>query len=79
MAMAAVLLSDPPESRNDISGNWQLSQSLSLDNTQVFGSYPRILLGDFGLCAPVKDAHTRAIGTFEYCAPVRGSPRELMN
>lgn len=76
--MVEVLLSDPPVSRNDKRENWQPSESLSLDDTQMFSRYPRILLGDFGLCAPVKDAHTRAIGTFEYCAAVRGNTQNSL-
>jgi hypothetical protein len=36
----------------------------------MFQVYPVVLLGDFGLSAPLKEARTYGIGTIGYMAPV---------
>lgn len=36
----------------------------------MFQVFPVTLLGDFGLCAPLKEAHTHGIGSAGYVAPV---------
>ena len=62
----AVLLDDPP--RNESDGYWR--SDVSLEEEGVFRVYPIILLGDFGLSAPLDVAQTVGIGTYGFTAPV---------
>jgi serine/threonine protein kinase len=46
---------------------------VSLGDGSVFNVYPTVLLGDFGLSAPLRVAQTIGIGTYGYTAPVSHS------
>ena len=61
-----VLLCDPPG--NDHDENWR--KSVSLREPDMFCVYPLVLLGDFGLNAPLQVAQTRGIGSYGFTVPV---------
>jgi len=63
-----VLLCDPP--CNEYDDQWRTDHKVTLDDERVFSVYPIILLGDFGISVPLRDAHTVALGTVGYAAPV---------
>jgi serine/threonine protein kinase len=67
-----VLLTDPPK-LSMTSGGPRLTYLLKFPT--YFKSTLVILLGDFGLSAPLREARTRGIGTTGYTAPVRELPK----
>ncbi|KAK8859618.1 Cyclin-dependent kinase 2 [Apiospora arundinis] len=62
-----ILLSDPPAQTTD--QPWRIKGNVSLGDRGLLNTYPMVLLGDFGLSAPLKFAQTRGIGTPGYSAP----------
>ncbi|KAF2123131.1 kinase-like domain-containing protein [Lophiotrema nucula] len=60
-----VLLSDPPSEGHD--KHWR--PQITLDQNTLLSVYPIVLLGDFGLSAPVSVAQTRGIGSYGFRAP----------
>ncbi|SPJ80264.1 uncharacterized protein FTOL_08656 [Fusarium torulosum] len=60
-----VLLCDP--AWNDYDENWRTNVSLEKDG--IFCVYPVVLLGDFGLSAPLRGATTIRIGSYGFTAP----------
>jgi serine/threonine protein kinase len=61
-----VLLCDPP--CNDADANWRMS--VTIEEGDTFCVYPVVLLGDFGLSAPLQVAQTVGIGSYGFTAPV---------
>jgi hypothetical protein len=66
-----VLITDPI--RQSADDQWRVASDVTFGRKSpaLLQVYPIMLLGDFGLSAPLKDAHTFGIGSVDYIAPVR--------
>jgi hypothetical protein len=50
---------------------WQRPADVGLSDAIPFSVYPKILLGDFDLSVPLREATTGGVGSRDFRAPVR--------